>query len=124
METQLLEIYNKIKNKELYVLSVDIYDEISIKDDEIKWYIKNFAYYHEKFYKKNDCEVYNTNIILEILRFLDIYTCLYVENFNYVTLIHSLEKEGDCVYFDSIFCDKMFDHIIKLCENKIINDIN
>ena len=119
MESQLLEIYNKIKNKELYSLPNVIYYQIYDKDSEIKWYIKNFAYYHKKFYKNNNCEVYNTNIILEILRFLDIYTCIYVENFNYVTLIQSMANEGYCFYFDYEFSEKMFNHIIKLCEKKI-----
>ena len=121
MEKQLLDIYNKIKNRELYSLPVDIYYEMSEKNDEIKWYIKNFAYYHEKFYDKNDCETYNINIILEILRFLEINTDIYVENFNYVTVHKFMAEEGDCTYFDYEFSEKMFNNIIELCKTKIIN---
>lgn len=76
-------------------------------------------------YDYNDSEVYNTNIILEILKFIDINTCIEVENFNYVTMfeIDSDENEKDCVFFDVRYNEKMFEKVINECYKKFCDEI-
>ena len=114
MVNNLLKIFEEIRCKKLFVLDYYSYMSIEERINEILMCIDKFANIHSKMYEYKDCEIYNTNIILEILKYMGINTNISVENLNYVTCFKpDNDEEKECVYFDVFYSEEMFKKVIE-----------